>query len=170
MNRHVHDLRSRGVHPSYQRVRILEFVRNCRAEDFFEPGDANAPGAFAPSSANERKDYHPTAEQIHACLVKDIPTLSKTTVYNTLRLFEENGLISSVMIDQHGSHGALRYDRYIEAHAHLLCRSCGELLDWPLASELETRLAGLCQTDPELHSWQLVLRGACRACQPKCSA
>lgn len=34
---------------------------------------------------------HPTVDEVYVALCKVIPTLSKTTVYNTLRLFSEHG-------------------------------------------------------------------------------
>ena len=163
MNQHVDDLKEWGIHPSYQRVRILEFLRHCQAQDFgANEGDPASP---ADGDRAAGKGYHPTAEQIHACLVQDIPTLSKTTVYNTLKLFEDKGLISSVMIDQPG---ALRYDRHTKTHVHLLCNCCGELLDWSVPAELEAQLAKLDASG--VNSWQLILRGDCDTCRLQHSA
>ena len=36
---------------------------------------------------------HPTVDEIYQALVDHIPTLSKTTVYNTLRLLMEHGVV-----------------------------------------------------------------------------
>ena len=49
-------LNDHSIKPSYQRVRILKYL--------------------------VEKRNHPTVEMIHKELVSDIPTLSKTTVYN----------------------------------------------------------------------------------------
>jgi len=54
-----------------------------------------------------------------------MPTLSKTTVYNTLDLFVERGAVRALAIDEKNA----RYDVDISAHAHLLCRSCGSVSD-----------------------------------------
>ena len=43
---------------------------------------------------------HPTADEIFEALREVIPTLSKTTVYNTLKLFVEHGVVDEVFIDR----------------------------------------------------------------------
>ena len=42
---------------------------------------------------------HPTVDEIYQALVDHIPTLSKTTVYNTLRLLMEHGVVRMLTID-----------------------------------------------------------------------
>jgi Fur family ferric uptake transcriptional regulator/Fur family peroxide stress response transcriptional regulator len=68
---------------------------------------------------------HPTIEEIYLALSPTMPTLSKTTVYNTLDLFVERGAVRALAIDEKNA----RYDVDISAHAHLLCRSCGSVSD-----------------------------------------
>ena len=53
-------LREHGISPSYQRIRVFEYLI---------------------SNKN-----HPTVDMIYKELIKEIPTLSRTTVYNTLNL------------------------------------------------------------------------------------
>lgn len=43
---------------------------------------------------------HPSIDEIYLALCKDIPTLSKTTVYNTLKLFVEHGAALMLTIDE----------------------------------------------------------------------
>jgi len=68
---------------------------------------------------------HPTVEEIYLALSPMMPTLSKTTVYNTLNLFVERGAIRSLAIDEKNA----RYDIDISAHAHFLCSTCGAVKD-----------------------------------------
>ncbi len=56
------NLLNAGIKPSYQRIKIYEYIFN--------------------------NNIHPTVDNIYKKLLKEIPTLSKTTVYNTLKLFE----------------------------------------------------------------------------------
>ncbi|HMM69990.1 MAG TPA: transcriptional repressor, partial [Gudongella oleilytica] len=56
-------LKQKGIRPSFIRVRILSLLMNAR--------------------------IHPTVDEIYEVLSKEILTLSKTTVYNTLKLFTE---------------------------------------------------------------------------------
>lgn len=69
---------------------------------------------------------HPTVDQIFTSLQKDIPTLSKTTVYNTLRTLAEAGLVRVITIEDHET----RYDILTETHGHFKCSSCGTIYDF----------------------------------------
>jgi Fe2+ or Zn2+ uptake regulation protein len=68
---------------------------------------------------------HPTIDEIYSALSPNMPTLSKTTVYNTLDLFVEKGAVRALAIDERNA----RYDVDISAHAHFICRSCGKVHD-----------------------------------------
>jgi Fe2+ or Zn2+ uptake regulation protein len=62
-----------------------------------------------------------------------MPTLSKTTVYNTLDLFVERGAVQPLLIDEKNA----RYDVDVSAHAHFICRECGAVHDiFNLAPEI----------------------------------
>ena len=95
----VNFLRSKGVQPSQQRIRIWEALASTKA--------------------------HPSADTVHKVLSPEIPTLSRTTVYSTLDLFVGLGLAQRLEIT--GSE--VRYDADTSAHAHFRCRSCGEVSD-----------------------------------------
>ncbi len=69
---------------------------------------------------------HPTVDVIYNNLANDIPTLSKTTVYNTLKLFEKSGLINNVTIDE----TEIRYDAVKKTHGHFKCEECGKIYDF----------------------------------------
>jgi Fe2+ or Zn2+ uptake regulation protein len=88
-----------GISPSYHRLRIYEYLVN--------------------------NHIHPTADMIYADVIKNIPTLSRTTIYNTLKTFTEKGLISSITIEDN----EVRYDADISLHGHFKCISCGALYD-----------------------------------------
>ncbi|MGI5927325.1 MAG: Fur family transcriptional regulator, partial [Thermacetogeniaceae bacterium] len=64
-------LKTKNISLSYQRLKVLEYLTQNRC--------------------------HPTVEQIFTELQKDIPTLSKTTVYNTLRILAEAGLVKVII-------------------------------------------------------------------------
>ena len=62
-----------GVRPSVQRVAVYSYL--CE------------------------HPVHPTVETLYASLSPEYPTLSKTTIYNTLKLFEEKKLVHSLKIE-----------------------------------------------------------------------
>ena len=91
-----------GIRPSVQRIAIMQYLRKHRT--------------------------HPTADEVYESLKKQIPTLSKTTVYNTLKLFVDSGAAIYVGIDEKQS----RFDGYTEPHAHFRCKKCKCVLDIPM--------------------------------------
>lgn len=68
---------------------------------------------------------HPTVDTIYQALLPDMPTLSRTTVYNTLKLFLEHGAVQPVLIEN----GEMRFDADIRTHGHLKCTQCGRVFD-----------------------------------------
>lgn len=89
-----------GIKPSFQRIKVYEFLRS--------------------------NLIHPTIDDVYKELVKEIPTLSKTTVYNTVKLLEEKNLIEKVKINE----TEVRYDAKTEIHGHFRCNKCGEIFDF----------------------------------------
>ena len=70
---------------------------------------------------------HPTVDEIYTSLSPEMPTLSKTTVYNTLKLLSEYGAIQTLTIDERNT----CYDANTTPHAHFLCKRCGKIFDLP---------------------------------------
>ena len=95
-------LLNRNIKPSYQRIKILEYLDNNR--------------------------IHPTVDKIFVDLQKEIPTLSKTTIYNTLNLFVEAGLVRVLTIEDNET----RYDIDTSDHGHFKCENCGEIYDFKI--------------------------------------
>ncbi len=75
--------------------------------------------------ALERDHSHPTPEQIYETLRRDYPSLSLSTVYETLEAFIRTGLCRRV----HGASGRLRVDGTAQDHDHAVCRECGKIFD-----------------------------------------
>ena len=55
----------------------------------------------------------------------EIPTLSKTTVYNTLNLFIEKKIVNVIVIEENET----RYDSVMAVHGHFKCEKCGKIYD-----------------------------------------
>ncbi len=75
---------------------------------------------------------HPSAPQIFAALRVDYPSLSLSTVYETLDAFLEAGICRAVA----GEGALLRVDGTTYPHDHAVCRECGRIFDvaasvWP---------------------------------------
>ena len=76
--------------------------------------------------AHLRSDLsHPSPEAVHAALQPRHPSLSLSTVYQTLEAFLQAGLCRRVTT---GSN-RLRVDGTTDDHDHAVCRSCGAVMD-----------------------------------------
>jgi Fe2+ or Zn2+ uptake regulation protein len=71
------------------------------------------------------RDQHISAEEMHATVSGRLPGTSLPTVYATLELFEELGLVRRVRT---GS-GAARFCSRTAPHGHAVCRECGAMFD-----------------------------------------
>lgn len=94
-----------AIKPSYPRMRILEYLVTKRS--------------------------HPTVDEIYSNLVKEIPTLSKTTVYNTLNLLIGVNIVRVVTIEENET----RYDADVTNHGHFKCDKCGAIYDFHIDTE-----------------------------------
>ena len=105
---------------------------------------------------------HPTVDEIYQALVDHIPTLSKTTVYNTLRLLMEHGVVRMLTIEGKNAN----YEGVTEPHAHFLCHQCGRIFN----IESPDHLLSAPSTAPQgfaIESADLYYRGVCPECLAK---
>lgn len=123
-------LQANGISPTPQRLAILTYLLTHRR--------------------------HPTVDDMYEALQKDIATLSKTTVYNTVRLFVEKGLLKELTIDDN----EIRYDIETDFHGHFKCTVCGRTYNFPVS------LSGY---DPALNGFNIrqqdvFFQGICPEC------
>ena len=105
---------------------------------------------------------HPTVEDVYQGVVVDVPTLSRTTVYNTLRLFSEHHAAQMITIDEH----RVCYDGDIHPHVHFYCRECGRVYD--LMDEDAPSVERPKSCDGNLiDEAQLYYKGVCKDCLAK---
>lgn len=125
-----------GVKPSLQRIAIMGYLMD--------------------------NLVHPTVDAVFSGLSDSIPTLSKTTVYNTLKLLVRRGAVLELNIDDKN----VRYDANISSHAHFKCKLCGSVHDLPLGSVGEAKVevipSGFVITESQLYC-----KGYCNACKPE---
>lgn len=104
---------------------------------------------------------HATPDQVHVKVSEVAAGINITTVYRTLELLEELGLVTHA----HLSHGAPTFHSVSESqHVHLVCRACGGLTELP-----SSLLAPLAKTlDSErgflIDIGHVALFGICAAC------
>jgi len=100
------------------RIELLEALR--------ERGFRLTPQRMMVLEAIESSDDHISAEEIHAKARAQYPYMNISTVYRTLDLLKEQGLVAET--DLGG--GSLVYHPEGKAqHHHLVCRKCGKVTD-----------------------------------------
>lgn len=82
---------------------------------------------------------HPTADEVKRWMDANFPKVSLATVYNTLKVLVEAGLLRELRLPHDER---VRYDSHVTPHAHFLDEASGEVLDLPPdAVRLSTTLA-----------------------------
>ena len=129
-------LTERGIRPSMQRLAIMDYLIN--------------------------HPIHPTIDDVYQALSNKVPTLSRTTVYNTLRMLSENQAAQMITIDEH----RVCYDGNVESHVHFYCKKCGKIID--LFGEQAPKLEGEKTVEGNIiQEEQLYYKGICAKCAKK---
>jgi Fe2+ or Zn2+ uptake regulation protein len=124
-------LEAKGIQPSAQRLAVAQYVLGTQD--------------------------HPSADEVHARVKAGKSGLSRATVYNTLHLFVEKGLLKELIVAE----GKVVYDPKLEPHHHFVDDDTGVIHDvpWDAFQVKSTRdLEGL-----EVRDLQVVLRGKKRS-------
>lgn len=106
---------------------------------------------------------HPTADDIYKALEHRFPNMSVATVYNNLRVFRESGLVRELTYGDNAS----RFDFVTSKHYHIICESCGKIVDfhYPGLDEVEHLAAHV--TGFKVNSHRLEVYGICPECAEK---
>jgi len=120
-------LTEHGIQPSAQRVAVADYVLYTTD--------------------------HPSADQVWAEVKRSFPMLSRATVYNTLNLFTEKGLLRELVLAE----GKVVFDPKLDPHHHFLDEETGEIVDVPWSALDVRRVHNLSGFD--VREYQVVMRG-----------
>jgi Fe2+ or Zn2+ uptake regulation protein len=109
------------------------------------------------------RNRHVTAEELLSEASDRLPGVSLPTVYATLELFEQLGIVRRV----NGGGGTLLWDTRAEAHGHTICRSCGRIEDMEIPLDLARATRSAARTGFEPHRAEVVVSGLCASCAAK---
>jgi Fur family peroxide stress response transcriptional regulator len=106
---------------------------------------------------------HLTAQRIYEEVRKVHPTVSLATVYKTLQILTERGLIQELDLPE----SQARFDSNVEPHINLVCLRCGNIQDWddPAAREMVARITAKAKFT--LTGQRLDIYGICKTCYAK---
>jgi Fur family peroxide stress response transcriptional regulator len=106
---------------------------------------------------------HPSAQRIYDEVRKVHPTISFATVYKTLKILKEQGVIQELEFPE----GQARFDPNIKPHINLVCLQCGNIQDFddPIAKELITKIINT--TEFTKTGQRLGIYGICKTCHDR---
>lgn len=109
------------------------------------------------------KDKHLSAEEVYDQIKKENPKVGLATVYRTLELFSQLGILQPVTIDP----GCQRYELASEEghHHHLICLNCQKVIEFndSLLEEFEEKLETEYGFDVKDHI--IKFYGICKDCR-----
>ena len=120
-------LRQHQIQPSAQRVAIARYVLHT--------------------------DQHPSADEVWTRVKESFPHVSRATVYNTLHLFVEKGLLRQFVLAE----GHAVFDPKTEDHHHFVDEETGRIHDVPWRAVEVSDVHELEGFD--VHEYQVVMRG-----------
>lgn len=111
--------------------------------------------------ALRQADQHLTAEDIHGAVTKIVPDFNLTSVYRTLSLLAELGLVKEVRLVNAKAHWELAHP---DDEFHLVCRTCGVVThhQGSLVQDVRAHLTDSHGFTPE--RVDLVVHGVCAGC------
>jgi Fur family iron response transcriptional regulator len=135
-----------GIQPSAQRLAIGAYV-------LFTEDHPSAEEVLAKMSQRERGHLGSGGRPSSSGL----PMISRATVYNTLNLFVQKGLLRELIIEE----GHVVFDPRLDVHHHFVDTSTGRIFDLPVGSVPLGPMQGL--EDFLVQEVQVVVRGTLRA-------
>jgi Fur family iron response transcriptional regulator len=124
-------MRDAGISPSAQRLAVAEHVL--------------------------ATDAHPSADEVFAAVRRGFPMISRATVYNTLNLFVDKGLLRELVLAE----GRVVFDPKTEPHHHFVDDETGAIRDIPWSALEVSGVSALSGVD--VHEYQVVVRGRVKA-------
>ena len=125
-------LREHGVKPSMIRIMVYDYLKSTKA--------------------------HPTVDDIYMRLAPVMPTLSRTSIYNTVKILADAGLSKVLTIEGHQT----RYDADTSLHGHFLCTGCARVQDFEITDVFFSKLDGCAVEQSEVYC-----SGICKSCLEK---
>src|SRR5699024_4688496 len=130
------ELKSAGLKATFPRLKILDIFR--RAEP-----------------------RHQSAEDVYRTLIAEDVEIGLATVYRVLTQFEQAGILTRSQFD--GTRAVFELNDG-DDHDHLICTSCGKVVEFPDTSTLERQQAIAEEQGYTLESHTLMLYGICARC------
>lgn len=134
-------LREKGLKITQERLALIEWLFERSSDDHF-----SADSLLFDAQTN------------------DIP-VSRATIYRTLELLEEAGLVRGLLLDDKTKHYDLLFNE--DKHDHLICGVCGKMIEVASAEVVEALKKIAKEHRFEASSHTLTVNGTCAECKKK---
>lgn len=108
-----------------------------------------------------RTEEHPDAETIFRAVQRHVPTVSLDTVYRTLWMLRDLGLVKTLGPNR----DAVRFDVNLDRHHHYVCVRCGSVRDFDSEELNGLRVPESVIGFGSIVDAQVEVRGVCANCQ-----
>src|SRR3954470_21999615 len=105
-------------------------------------------------------DRHVTADELLESVADRLPNVSLPTIYATLELLEELGMVRRVQ-----RAGTTLFDPRVDSHHHLICTVCGSIEDLDSALDTAALERAAAKHGFEQERIEAVVHGRCAACR-----
>jgi Fe2+ or Zn2+ uptake regulation protein len=125
-----------------------------------ERGQRVTPQRLMINRALHELNRHVTADEVLHSVTERLPNVSAPTVYSTLELFEDLGVVRRLGVQ----HGAVVYDPRPEPHDHMVCDRCGKIEDLDGGTRLAGAIKRALEAGFEPRRAEVRINGLCRDC------
>ncbi len=106
-------------------------------------------------------EEHPDAETLYKAVRRRVPTVSLDTVYRTLWMLHDLGLVKTL-----GPKGdTIRFDANLDPHHHYVCMRCGKVRDFQSQELDRLRVPDTAKRLGSVVEAHVQVRGLCEQCQ-----
>jgi len=137
-------------------ARMADFTRRCK-----EAGLVGTHQRMVIYRVLAQSADHPSPELVYERVSREIPSISKATVYKNIHTFIEAGMLREVS----ELHQTNRLDANLERHHHLICTRCKRVVDYQDEQLNNTRASELEPLGFRLFEYRVEARGLCPACR-----
>jgi len=131
----IETLRKKGYKATTQRIAICRFALHSRD--------------------------HPSAQRVYDEVRRVHPTVSIATVYKTLQILTEHGLVQELDLPE----SQARFDSYVEPHINLVCMRCGNIQDFDDIAAREMVEGVAAKAEFTRTGQRLDIYGVCKTCR-----
>jgi len=107
-------------------------------------------------------EEHPNVESIYKAVRKKLPMVSLDTVYRTLWMLQDLGLIHIL-----GGRDRVRFDGNMEPHHHFVCNECGLMRDFYSDKLDRLKIPKEIKSLGNGETIQIEVKGICAECSKK---